>query len=88
MMVADTFILSHHADLTLYIIRAGYTEKELLEFAVNSKNTGSIKNVGFVLNNVDLGNLGYGSSYGYGYAQEKPNFLKRSFGLNFGLNTP
>jgi tyrosine-protein kinase Etk/Wzc len=84
MMVADTFILSHYADLTLYIIRAGYTEKELLEFAVNAKNAGSIKNVGFVLNNVDLGNLGYGSSYGYGYSQEKPGLLKRSFGLNTG----
>lgn len=82
MMVADTFILSHFADLTLYIIRAGYTEKELLEFAVNSKNAGSIHNVGFVLNNVDIGNLGYGSSYGYGYEQEKPGLWKRSLGYN------
>lgn len=84
MMVADTFIMSHYADLTLYLIRAGYTEKELLEFAVNSKNAGSLKNVGFVLNNVDLGSLGYGSSYGYGYSQEKPGLWKRSFGLNAG----
>lgn len=84
MMVADTFILSHYADLTLYIIKAGYTEKELLEFAVNSKNSGSIKNVGFILNNVNIDNLGYGSSYGYGYEQEKPGLLKRSLGWNAG----
>ena len=77
MLVADTFFISKFADLTLYVVRAGYTEKKLVEFVNNAKKSGSIKNVGFVLNNVDKSNLGYGNKYGYGYGEDRKGFWGR-----------
>lgn len=77
MLVADTFLLTKYADLTLFIIRAGYTEKELLEFSVDAKEEGKIPNISFVLNAVKPGNLGYGNKYGYGYGVEKKSFWNK-----------
>lgn len=71
MLVADTFHLAQYADLVLYVVRAGYTEKELLEFPMKAREEGKIKHLGFVLNNVNNTNLGYGNKYGYGYEEEK-----------------
>lgn len=73
MVVADTFLLTQYADLVLYIIRAGYTEKELLEFPLQSKEKGRIDQLCFILNSVNRTNLGYGNKYGYGYGVEKKN---------------
>ncbi|RKS53938.1 capsular exopolysaccharide synthesis family protein [Gillisia mitskevichiae] len=81
MMVADTFFITKYADVVLYIVRAGYTESKLMEFATSAKKSGSIKNVGFILNDVSKGNLGYGNKYGYGYGAEKEVFWRRTFSL-------
>lgn len=77
MLVADTFILTEYADLVLYMVRAGYTEKELLEFPVQAKEKGKMNQMCFVLNNVSRTNLGYGNKYGYGYGEEKSGFWRR-----------
>lgn len=74
MLVADTFLITKFADLTLYVVKAGCTEKKLLDFVVDSKKAGAFKNLYFVLNNVDHINLGYGSKYGYGYGNVKKSF--------------
>lgn len=71
MLVADTFLLTPYADTILYVVKAGYTEKELLEFPLNTTEKGKLKNISFVLNNVNKTNLGYGSKYGYGYGVER-----------------
>ncbi len=71
MLVADTFLINKHADLTLYMVRAGYTEKKLQEFALDSKREGKLHDVGFVLNDVELSNFGYGNKYGYTYGVEE-----------------
>lgn len=77
MLVADTFSITQFADLTLFILRAGYTEKDLIEFALDAKEEGKFKKVSFVLNDVKLGNLGYGNKYGYGYGEDKRAFWRR-----------
>ncbi|PRX38811.1 GumC family protein [Salegentibacter salegens] len=77
MLVADTFLINKYADLTLYVARAGYTEKKLLGFAVDAKNEGKLHDVSFVLNDVELANFGYGNKYGYAYGEEKKSFFKR-----------
>ncbi|MBZ9728701.1 polysaccharide biosynthesis tyrosine autokinase [Salegentibacter sp. JZCK2] len=77
MLVADTFLINKYADLTLYVTRAGYTEKRLLGFAVDAKNDGKLHDVSFVLNDVQLANFGYGNKYGYAYGEEKKSFFKR-----------
>ena len=71
MLVADTFLINRFADLTLYVARAGYTEKNLLNFAIEAKETGKLSNVSFVLNDVKMSNFGYyGNKYGYTYSAD------------------
>tara|TARA_B100000953_G_scaffold297971_1_gene293839 strand:- start:10642 stop:12990 length:2349 start_codon:yes stop_codon:yes gene_type:complete len=71
MLVADTFLINRFADLTLYVARAGYTEKNLINFAIEAKESGKLSNVSFVLNDVKMSNFGYyGNKYGYTYAAE------------------
>lgn len=74
MLVTDTFLINKFADLTLYVTRAGYTEKKLLQFAVDSKNEGKLHDMAFVLNDVDVANFGYGNKYGYSYGENKKGF--------------
>lgn len=80
MLVTDSFLISDVADVTVYVTRSGYTEKELIGFINKQIKDKKIKNVGLVLNDVskmDSG-YGYGYKYGYGYAaDEKKSFLKR-----------
>ncbi|MDT0642294.1 polysaccharide biosynthesis tyrosine autokinase [Zunongwangia sp. F363] len=77
MLVADTFLINKYADLTLYMIRAGYTEKKLQEFALDAKRDGKLHDVGFVLNDVELSNFGYGNKYGYSYGAEEEGFWSK-----------
>ena len=71
MLITDTFLISEHADATLYVMRAGYTEKRLIGFPLDSIQSKKLKNVAFVLNNVRIENLGYGNKYGYYYIKEQ-----------------
>ena len=74
MLVTDTFLISKYADVTLYVTRAGYTEKKLINFAVDAKKEDKLKNVSFVLNDVEAANYGYGNKYGYAYGEESESF--------------
>ncbi|WP_034919468.1 GumC family protein [Gillisia sp. CAL575] len=77
MLVTDTFLINKYADLTLYVVRAGYTEKKLIEFAIDAKKDGKLHDVSFVLNDVKLANFGYGNKYGYAYGVEKKSFFEK-----------
>ncbi len=79
MLVTDTFLINKYADLTLYIVRAGYTEKKLLNFGVEAKQQGKLHEVGYVLNNVEAAHFGYGNKYGYYYAygEEQQGFWQK-----------
>jgi capsular exopolysaccharide synthesis family protein len=77
LLVTDTFLINKWADVTLYVVRAGHTEKKLLQFAVDSKRDGKFHDLSFVLNDVRMANFGYGNKYGYAYGEEKKSFLKR-----------
>jgi tyrosine-protein kinase Etk/Wzc len=79
MLVTDTIIINKLADVTLYIIRANFTEKRLLDFPQDAIDDGRLVNVATVLNNVSMNNFGYGNKYGYSYTDEKKSFLKRMF---------
>lgn len=67
LLVTDTFLISDLADATIYVSRSNYTEKALLDFANTNIQQKKIKNVGFVVNDVNRENLGYSNKYGYGY---------------------
>ena len=77
MLVTDTFLIANLADITLYVSRSRYSEKEFIEFANNNIDQNKIKNVGFVLNDVNRSDMGYGNKYGYGYSAKEKSWLER-----------
>lgn len=77
MLVTDTFLISDFADATLYVTRSKYTEKTLIEFANNNIDQKKIKNVGFVLNDVNKNYFGYGNKYGYGYSAKEKSWIEK-----------
>ncbi|UOE37227.1 GumC family protein [Chryseobacterium oryzae] len=83
MLVTDSFLIADTADVTVYVSRSGYTEKELALFINKQIAEKKIKNVGMVLNDVNKihSGYGYGYKYGYGYsADNKKSFWKRLLG--------
>ncbi|MGE8553808.1 MAG: GumC family protein [Chryseobacterium jejuense] len=77
LLVTDTFLFADLADATLYVTRSRYTEKSLIEFANSNIDSQKIKNVGFVLNDVDKNHYGYGNKYGYGYSATEKTWLEK-----------
>lgn len=77
MLVTDTFLFAETADVTLYVTRSCYTEKTLIDFANSSIDSEKIKNVGFVLNDVNKDYFGYGNKYGYGYSAEEKKWWQK-----------
>lgn len=65
-LVTDTVLVSHLADATIYVVRANYTEKALINFSKELSESGRIKNMAYVVNDVPIGK-GYGYGYNYGY---------------------
>ncbi len=51
-LVTDTLLISQFADATLYITRANFTEKNLLDHAIELHKNKKIKNLAFVINSV------------------------------------
>lgn len=67
-LVTDTMLISKLADATIYLVRANYTEKNLLNYSKELNESGKLKNVAYVLNSVDTKkSYGYGYNYGYNY---------------------
>lgn len=67
-LVTDTLLISQYADLTVYVARANYTEKELLEIPKSLYEKERLRNIAFVLNNVGQSRrYAYSYNYGYGY---------------------
>lgn len=69
-LVSDAFILQEYADITLYIIRQQFTLLKQLEFIGELTDTGKLRNVSVVVNDVTMGGRYgyYGYNYGYGYS--------------------
>ena len=49
LLVSDTLVISHFADITLFSVRSKMTEKSLLEFSTQLINDKKLKNVAYVL---------------------------------------
>ncbi|MDI1318525.1 tyrosine-protein kinase family protein [Flavobacterium sp.] len=79
LLVTDTLVISHLADTTLYLVRADFTPKKILEFSVNLSEKGKLKNMAYVINNVGSNYKGYGT-YGYSY---KYNY---AYGYGYGYD--
>ena len=77
MLVADTAIISEFADLTLYLVKAGSTKKESLDFIQDANGT-TLKNICCILNCVQFSNLRYGNKYGYGYGEKRKKYSREN----------
>lgn len=67
-LVTDTLLIAPFADLTLYMCRANYTEKQLLEYSKELNSQAKLNNMAYIINDIGAGKAyGYGYGYGYGY---------------------
>ena len=70
-MVADSAIIAKWADMTLFVIRAGLLEREMLPIVENYYIEKKFNNMSLLLNGTEIsGRRGYhryGYHYGYGY---------------------
>ena len=67
-LVTDALLIMPKSDISLYIVRAGYSEKEFLKNVERINNEYDIKGFGIVLNDLKHEKIGYG--YGHGYYEE------------------
>jgi capsular exopolysaccharide synthesis family protein len=67
-MVSDSFTLAPYSDMTLYVVRANYTDKSSLDYIETIQRNERLKKVYVVVNGVNIKKrAGYGYGYGYGY---------------------
>lgn len=76
--ITDTFIISKFADITMYVVRHNYTEKDLIKFSKSLEQNGKLKNIAYILNGIkEQINLNYGYGYGYIDDSEKKTFKNK-----------
>ncbi|MDV7187780.1 polysaccharide biosynthesis tyrosine autokinase [Lutibacter sp. TH_r2] len=68
-LVTDTLLISSYADLFIYVIRANYLDKRLLEVPKTMYNENRLPNMAVLINDTDY-ERGYGYGYGYGYGND------------------
>lgn len=89
-LVTDTLLISQYADLALFIVRLGFTDKRLMEFSKDLKKSKKLTNVAYVLNDVGIDrtkdyNYGYGYGYSFDFGKNKSGFGKLKYQLKDGL---
>ncbi|MGL5786990.1 MAG: GumC family protein [Bacteroidales bacterium] len=72
-VVSDTYLLNDLSDLFIFVCRANYTNRKLIDEVNRMVAQSKVKNAYFVVNDVDMkskayryGKYGYGYGYGYG----------------------
>lgn len=76
MLVSDTLLISQYADFTIYVTRAETTETKAVDFPIKLQEEGKINGLSFIVNDVNIDNLGYGGKYGYGYGKSMKKWWK------------
>lgn len=72
-LVTDTLLISKLADASLYVTRAGYTEKSVLDHSIELNKAKKLINMAYVINGVGSKRsheYNYGYGYGYGYHED------------------
>ena len=67
-IVADTQIISKYSDRTLFVVRAGLMNREMLEELQNIYDSKRFNHLAMILNGTHSGSGRYGYSYGYSYS--------------------
>jgi tyrosine-protein kinase Etk/Wzc len=75
-IITDAQLLSHFADVTLYLVRQNVTQKKQISIVQDLYNQKKMPNIGIVVNDITSKEYGYG--YGYGnYGQEEESKYQR-----------
>lgn len=77
-IVSDAINVMSMSDLNLFVVRAGYSQIQFLDTAVNVKQKNQIDNLYFVLNGSKKSGSGYYKTYSQGYYTDGP---KKKFKL-------
>ena len=77
MQVTDTLLISQYADVTIFVTRADYTQKRILQYSKDLFQEKKLKNMTYVVNGVKTANFGYGAKYGYGYDNQEDGLWQR-----------
>jgi tyrosine-protein kinase Etk/Wzc len=63
-LVSDALVIQKHVDMTIYVCRHNYTDKNQIEIINDIKSKDNVDNIYVVINDVDFSKAGY---YGLGY---------------------
>lgn len=77
-LVTDTLLIAKHADTFIYVARANFLEKRMLNIANGLYKDGKLPNMCLLLNDTDT-TKGYGYGYGYGNETVKESWFKKIF---------
>lgn len=80
-LVTDTLLIAKYADAFIYVTRANFLDKRMLELPERLYNEKKLPNMSILINDTEI-NTGYGYGYGYGYGQteeKKPWYSFLSF---------
>jgi tyrosine-protein kinase Etk/Wzc len=77
-LVTDTLLIAKHADTFIYVARANFLEKRMLNIANSLNKEGKLTNMCLLLNDTDS-RKGYGYGYGYGNIVKKEPWFKTIF---------
>jgi capsular exopolysaccharide synthesis family protein len=79
-LVTDTLLIAKHADCFIYVARANFLEKRMLNIPNTLFKEQKLPNMCMLLNDTDS-TKGYGYGYGYGAKVEKKVWYKRLLGI-------
>ena len=71
-VATDTLLLGHHADLFVYLIRANFLNKRMLNIPKKMFENKRLPNMAILLNDTDYKKNGYEREYSYGETVAKP----------------
>jgi capsular exopolysaccharide synthesis family protein len=75
-LVTDTLLIAKHADCFIYVARANFLEKRMLNIANTLHKEQKLPNMCLLLNDTDS-TKGYGYGYGYGSKAESGPWYKK-----------
>ena len=64
-LLSDALVLTKYADLTLFVLKAGFSKKDFVDIAHQIVEKNNVKNLTFILNGVNSKDIpaGYGAGY-------------------------
>lgn len=81
-LVTDTLLIAKYADMFMYVTRANYLDKRMLNVPQTLYNEKKLPNMAIVLNDTDM-KKGYGYGYGYGYGNSYIDEVKKPWYKRF-----